>query len=103
MKVDAVATPLVLVVAVVVVNPPLNVPLAPVAGAVNVTVTPLSRLLPASFTVAEKGVPKLVFTVALCEGPPVAVMLAGAPGAAALFVRLKFAGVATPDTVAVTL
>ena len=100
MKTEAVATPLVLVVAVVVVNPPLNVPLVPVAGAVNVTVTPLSRLLPASFTVAEKAVPKVVFTVALCEAPPVAVMLAAGP---AVLVRLNLAGVATPDTVAVTV
>src|ERR1041385_498051 len=79
----AVATPLPLVVAVVVVNPPLNVPLAPLAGAVNVTVTPLSRLLLASFTVAEKAVPKVVFTVVLCEAPPVAVMLAGGAGTGA--------------------
>ena len=51
--------------------------LAPLAGAVNVTVTPLSRLLLASFTVAASAVAKLVFTVVLCEAPPVAVMLEG--------------------------
>jgi hypothetical protein len=39
-KADAVATPLALVVAVVVVVPFANVPLGPVLGAVNVTVTP---------------------------------------------------------------
>src|SRR6266478_2173976 len=45
-----VATPLALVTAVF--TPPANVPLAPVcAGAVNVTVTPETGLLPASFTV----------------------------------------------------
>ena len=76
-KAGAVATPLLFVVAVVVVNPPLKVPLAPLAGAVNVTVTPLSRLLLASFTVAASAVAKLVFTVVLCEAPPVAVMLEG--------------------------
>ena len=81
--VGAVATPLPLVVAVAVVKPPVKVPLAPLAGAVNVTVRPLSRLLLASLTVAPRGVPKLVFTVALCEAPLVAVMLAGTGGGAA--------------------
>jgi hypothetical protein len=99
-NVGAVATPLPFVVAVAVVDPPVNVPLAPLAGAVNVTVTPLSRLLFASLTVAASAVPKLVFTAALCEVPPVAVMLAGVP---TVLVRVKLAGVATPDTVAVTV
>jgi len=66
-----------LLVAVVVFDPPVNAPLAPLAGAVNVTVTPPSRLLFASLTVAASAVPKLVFTAALCDAPPVAVMLAG--------------------------
>ncbi len=99
----AVATPLPFVVAVAVVTPPANVPVAPVAGAVNVTATPPSRLLLASLTAAVSRVPKLVFTVALCEVPPLAAMFAAGPGAAAVFVRLKFAGVATPATVAVTV
>jgi hypothetical protein len=78
---------------------PLNVPLAPLAGAVNVTVTPLSGLLPASLTVACSAVVNAVLTVALCGVPAVAVMLAAAP---ALLVKLKLAG-ATPDTLAVTV
>jgi hypothetical protein len=78
-NVGAVATPLLLVVAVAVVNPPVNVPLAPLAVAVNVTVTPLSRLLLASLTVAARAVPKLAFTVALCAVPAVAVMVAAGP------------------------
>ncbi len=45
----AVATPDALVVAVAVVIP------APLAGPVKVTVTPLIGLLPASFTVTDKG------------------------------------------------
>ena len=36
--------------------PAANVPLAPVAGAAKVTVTPLTGLPPASFTVAERAV-----------------------------------------------
>ncbi len=99
-NVDAVARPLLLVVAVAVFNPPVKVPLVPLAGAVNVTVTPLTGLLLASLTVAASAVAKLVLTVALCEAPPVAVILAAAP---AVLVRLKLAGVPTPDTVAVTV
>ena len=99
-NVGAVPTPLLLVVAVVVVNPPLNVPLAPLPGAVNVTVTPLTGLLLASFTVAAMAVAKLVFTAVLCGVPDVAVMLAGVP---AVLVRLKLAGVPTPETAAVTV
>lgn len=41
----AVATPLALVVALVVIVPLANVPLAPLLGAVNVTVAPLTKLL----------------------------------------------------------
>jgi len=86
----AVATPLAFVVTVAVVEPPANVPLAPLAGAVNVTATPPSRLLLASFTVAASVVAKLVFTVALCGVPEVAVMLAGGPEEIKAFtVRLK--------------
>jgi hypothetical protein len=95
----AVATPLLLVVAVAVAKPP-NVPLAPLAGAVNVTTTPLTGLLLVSFTVAWSAVANAVLTVALCGVPAVAVMLAGVP---AVLVRLKLAGVATPETLAVTL
>jgi hypothetical protein len=89
-NVGAVATPLLLVVAVVVFNPPVNVPLAPLAGAVNVTVTPLTGLLLASFTVAAMAVPKLVLTAALCEAPPVAVIVAAGP-TRVFTVRVKLA------------
>jgi hypothetical protein len=74
--VGAVATPLLLVVAVAVAELP-NFPLAPLAGAVNVTTTPLTGLLLASLTVACSAVVNAVFTVALCGVPPVAVMLDG--------------------------
>jgi hypothetical protein len=94
----AVATPVLLVVAVAVAEPP-KVPLAPLPGAVNVTTTPLTGLLLASFTVACSVVANAVLTVALCGVPAMAVMLAAVPR---LFVRLKVAGVA-PDTLAVTL
>ena len=49
-------------------DPP-NVALAPPAGAVNVTVTPLSKLPPLSFTVACSAVANAVLTVALCGVP----------------------------------
>ena len=98
MKVAEVATPLALVVAVL--TPPANVPLAPLAGALKVTVTPLNGLPPLSFTVAAKGAENAVPIVALCGVPLVAVMEAAGPG---LFVREKFAGLATPATVAVTV
>ena len=91
------ATPLALVIAVV--APPARVALAPVPGAVNVTVTPLTGLPPASFTVACNGFAKAAPSSVLCELPAVAVMLAGAP---AVFVSAKLAGVATPATAAVT-
>ena len=98
-KTAEVATPLAFVVAVL--TPPANVPLAPVcAGAVNVTVTPLTGLLLASLTVAFNVVPNAVFTVALCGVPAVAAIEEAGP---ALFVNAKFAGVATPGTVAATL
>jgi hypothetical protein len=47
----AVAIPLLFVVAVAVADAP-NSPAAPLDGAVKVTVAPLTRLLPESFTVA---------------------------------------------------
>jgi hypothetical protein len=93
-----VATPLAFVVAVF--TPPANVPLAPLAGALNVTTTPLTGLLPASFTVATSGAANAVLIVALCGVPAVATRLAAAP---AVLVSEKFAGVATLATVAVTV
>ena len=100
-KVGAVATPELLVVAVVVLVPvPVKVPLAPEAGAVKVTVAFATGLLLASTTFACKAVVKAVETVALCGVPAVAEMVAAAP---ARLVREKFAGVATPETVAATV
>src|SRR5947207_2167653 len=81
-------------------TPPAKLPLAPVPGALNVTVTPATGLPPASFTVATSGAANAVLIVALCGVPLVAVMLAAAP---AVFVSEKSAGVATPATLAVTV
>ena len=74
MKLEAVATPLALVVAVVVVVLLANWPLAPLAGAVKVTLTPLTGLPVASVTVACRAVAKLELIVALCPDPAVAAM-----------------------------
>ena len=81
-------------------TPPANVPLAPVPGAVNVTVTPETGLPPETFTVATSGAAKAVLTVVLCGVPLVAVMLAGA---LAVLVREKLAVPGTPVTDAVTV
>jgi hypothetical protein len=96
-NVGAVAIPLLFVVTVV--EPP-KVPLAPDPGAVNVTLTPLTGLLLASFTVACSPVANAVPIVELCGVPVVAEILAGG---AVVFVRLKFAEVLTPLAVAVTV
>jgi hypothetical protein len=69
-----VATPLALVVAIVVFVPFAKVPLAPEAGAVNVTVTPLTGIPsgdPLFVTVATSGA-NAVLTAALCGVPLVA-------------------------------
>jgi hypothetical protein len=81
-KTAAVATPLAFVVAVF--TPLAKVPLAPLPGAVNVTVTALTRLLKASFAVACKFVAKAVFTVVLCGVPAVAVIEAAVPADTAI-------------------
>jgi hypothetical protein len=91
--------PLELVVAVAVLLPPAKVPLAPLAGAVKVTTTPLVPVPPV-VTVATKGAAKAVLTSALCGVPLVAVMVSTA---AAVFVRLKLAAVETPDAEAATV
>src|SRR5690242_9286164 len=91
-----VATPLALLTAVFV---PVNVPLAPLGGAVNVTTTPLTGLFPASVTVATNGAANAVLTAALCPEPLVTTTLAAGP---AVFVSEKFAEVA-PGTLATTL
>jgi len=95
--VDEVATPLALVTAVL---PLVNVALAPDAGTANVTVTPLTGLFPASFTVTCSAVPNAVLITALCGVPAVAIMDAADPE---VLVRVKLAGVVTPETLAVTL
>jgi hypothetical protein len=77
-----------------------NVPLAPLPGAVNVTVAPTTGLLLASFTVACSAVVNAVLIVALCEAPAEDVMLAGG---GALFVRLKLTDPVTPVALAVTV
>ena len=77
-----------------------NAAVAPLEGAVNVTVTPLMGLPPASVTVACRAVANGVVTVALCGVPAVAVMFAGGP---AVLVRLKLVVIARPGTLAVTV
>ena len=78
------AIPLLLVTTEAVADPP-NVALAPLAGAVNVTVTPLTGFPEPSFTVACNAAGNAVLTIVLCGVPPLAVTLAAAP---AVFVRL---------------
>src|SRR5258706_29502 len=76
-KVVAVATPCAFVVAVF--TPPANAPLAPLAGAIKVTVAPFTGLFPESFTVAWNGVANAVLIVALCGVPAVAAILIPVP------------------------
>jgi hypothetical protein len=95
----AVAIPLLFVAALAVADP-LKLPLAPLPGAVNVTIAPLTALPPASLTVACRAVAKAVPSAALCGVPALAVMLAAAP---AVLVRLKLAGVAIPAALADTV
>jgi len=79
----------------------LKTPDAPDPGAVNVTFTPETGLLPASFTVTASALAKAVLIVADCGVvPEFAVIVVAAP---AVFVNEKFAGVTTPETVAATL
>src|SRR5438477_391182 len=83
-----VATPEASVNTVTEVPPPVNVPLGPLAGAVNVTLAPLARLPPASLTVATNGPANGEPTCAVCPPPLVAVIDAGGP---AVFVSAKLA------------
>src|SRR5207249_3145600 len=71
-----VATPLVVV---AVFTPPAKVPLAPLPGAVNVTVTSFPALFPSSLTVASSGVPNAVLIDALCPEPLVTTTFAAGP------------------------
>jgi hypothetical protein len=99
-KAVAVATPLALVFAVVIRVPePAKVPLAPEAGAVNVTSTPLTGCEPLSSTVATIGDAKAVLTTVVCGVPPVAVIVAAVE---AVLLRLNVAVFETPNTVAIT-
>ena len=99
-NVEAVAMPFELVIDVVVlVALSLKVPLAPDNGAVNVTSTPLVGT-PAVVTVATSGAAKLELITVLCGVPLVAVMISPVE---AVLVRLKFAGVDRPITVAETV
>jgi hypothetical protein len=95
-----VAMPLALLIAVVTVEAvSVNIPLASLGGAVNVTVTPLTGFWPLSKTVTTRRAANGVLMGALCGVPLIAVTEAGAP---VVFVRLKFAGRITPGTEAVT-
>jgi hypothetical protein len=98
-KLPAVAVPVASVTAVVVVNPPENVPPGP-SGAVNVTVTFGTGFPSASLTSACNGFPKVVSTIVVCGVPPVGAIDPGAPG---VFVRVKLAVPETPVTAAVTV
>ena len=96
-KIAEVATPLPLVVAVL--TPPAKVPLAPLAGGVNVTTTPLTGLLLASVTSATSGAPNAALIVADCPDPLETATFAGVPDK---LVSEKFAEVA-PAALATTL
>ena len=91
----AVAMPCEFVIADAVLEPPVNVPLAPLAGAANATVTLATGLFIASYTVACRGVGKAAFVAALCDLPTDAVTVAGGP-TCTKFVSKKLAGVVSP-------
>jgi hypothetical protein len=94
------ATPDAFVATVIVAVLLLKVPEAPAPGPVNVTFTPLTGLLPASFTVTANGFAKAVLIVADCGVVPAfAVIVAGAP---AVFVSEKL-NVVSPVAAAVTV
>ena len=97
-KVGAAAIPVAFVTAVAVIDPP-KVPLAPLAGAVNVTVAPATGVFAEFFTVACRAVPKAVPAVALCGVPPVALteIVSGA-----VFVSKKAPLPVAPGAVATT-
>jgi hypothetical protein len=79
-KAGAIAIPLVLVWTLAVADPA-NVPLAPLEGAVNVTVAPLTGF-PPLVTVAWSVVGKAMFTATLCPVPPLPVITDTAPAPA---------------------
>jgi hypothetical protein len=97
-KAEEVATPFALVVSVSVGVPLVaKTPLAPVAGAVNVTGTPLTPT-PPCVTVATSGAANVELPAELCPLPSDAVIVSGT----AMFVRLKLtvpvASTAVADT-----
>ena len=59
--------------------PPAKLPLAPLLGGVNVTVTPFTGVPLAFVTVITKGAGKGELIAALCGVPLVTVILAGDP------------------------
>ena len=94
----AVAMPDPLVVTEIAAVPLLNMPDAPLPGAVNVTFTPARGLFPASLIVTAKAFAKAALIAALCGVEPgLAVIVDGAP---AVFVSEKL--VETPPVAAVT-
>jgi hypothetical protein len=93
-KVEAVATPLEFVLSVSVMVPLLKAPLAPVAGAVKMTETPLMGLPSLSATVACSAVAKAAPMMADCVAPAVALIDAGLP---AVFDMLNVAAVVAPE------
>lgn len=100
MKTDDVAMPLEFVASVsVAVEFEANVPLAPDAGAVNVTDAPLTGFWLASTTVATSDAPNAVPICASCRDPLVAAIDAAGPE---VLVRLKLVTAVTPATLAVT-
>jgi len=96
-KTAEVATPEALVTAVF--TPPANVPLAPLVGALKVTVTLATGLLLASVTITCSCAANAELIVAFCGVPALATMLAGG---LPKFVSEKLAEPETPEAVAVT-
>ena len=98
------ATPSVPVVAVAEAEPPANAPLAPLAGALNVTVAPGTGLPEASAALAARFVAYAMPAVAVCPLPAVTVSELGSGGGGgggggrggAVYVRSNETDVATP-------
>src|SRR5258705_6904583 len=95
-NVGAVATPSTPDVALADTLPPLKVPVAPLAGAVNVTLTPATGWPPESVTFPARLVAKGVLTVALCGGPATAATAAG--GVVGAAVSTPSWGALAPDS-----
>jgi len=92
--------PLLLVAALIVAAPLLNVPLAPLPGAANATVAAGDGVAEGVADRDQQRAGEAVVTAVLWGVPEVALTLAAAP---AVLVRLNDAGVPTPLTEAVTL